>query len=192
VIDPAVSPQQSEVSAVTAEATAVPDGFSAVYREECGPVVNFLRRLGVRPEDLEDLTHDVFITALRRRDTYDPTRPVRPWLFGIAVRLAADFKRLVRHSRELPFDPAAQAADSSPIADEVAALNQDRQLVLAALARIEPARRGVFVMHDIEGVAVPEIAHNLGIPLGTAQSRLRQARIDFADAVSSLRQGGGR
>jgi DNA-directed RNA polymerase specialized sigma24 family protein len=60
------------------------------------------------------------------------------------------------------------------------------------LARIEPVRRGVFVTHDIEGVAAPEIAQTLDIPLGTAHSLLHQARIEFADAVAALRQGGGR
>jgi RNA polymerase sigma-70 factor (ECF subfamily) len=181
-----------DVSAITAEDALTQDGFSAVYRAEFPCVVNFLRRLGVHPADLEDLTHDVFLTALRRRDTYDPGRPVRPWLFGIAFHLASDFKRLVRHSRELPLDQTAEAADTRLIPEEAAALNQDRKLVLDALARVDPVRRVVFVMHDIEGVAAPEIAQVLDIPLGTAHSRLRQARIEFAAAVAALRQGGGR
>ena len=192
MIDPTAWPQLHDVSAVTAEDALARDGFSAVYRVEFPFLVNFLRRLGVHPADLEDLTHDVFITALRRRDTYDPGRPVRPWLFGIAFRLASDFKRLVRHSRELPLHQTVEAADTNPIPDEAAALNQDRKLVLDALARVDPSRRVLFVMHDIEGVAVPEIAQALDIPLGTAHSRLRQARIEFADAVVVLRQGGGR
>jgi RNA polymerase sigma-70 factor (ECF subfamily) len=98
----------------------------------------------------------------------------------------------VRHSRELPLDQTTETADTNLIPDEAAALNQDRKLVLDALAHVEPSRRGVFVMHDIEGVAVPEIAQALEIPIGTAHSRLRQARIEFADAVAVLRQGGGR
>ena len=192
MIDPTASPQLPDVSAITAEDPLKQDGFSAVYRVEFPCVVNFLRRLGVYPADLEDLTHDVFLTALRRRDTYDPGRPVRPWLFGIAYRLASDFKQLVRHSRELPLDQTAEAADTRLIPDEVAALNQDRKLVLDSLARIDPVRRVVFVMHDIEGLPAPEIALALDIPLGTAHSRLRQARIEFAAAVAALRQGGGR
>ncbi len=186
VIDPAGSPQSSDVS----EAAQTTGGFSVVYREEFPFVVNSLRRLGVHPSDLEDLTHDVFMTALRRREAYDPARPIRPWLFGIAFRLAADFKRLARHSRETALDPAAEVADEGRNPAEAAAMKQDRQLVLDALARVELARRGVLIMHDIEDMAVPEIASALEIPLGTAYSRLRQARIDFAEAVRDLRGGG--
>jgi RNA polymerase sigma-70 factor (ECF subfamily) len=179
------------VHAVVAADSPPQQGFSAVYRAEFPFVVNSLRRLGVHPSDLEDLTHDVFMTALRRRETYDPRRPIRPWLFGIAFRMAADFKRLVRHSRELPLDSTVEASDENRTPDEMAALNQDRQLVLDALAHVELSRRGVFIMHDIEGAAIPEIADALEIPLGTAYSRLRQARIEFSDAVRALRGGGG-
>ena len=190
MIDPATSTQLPAVSAVAAENKLAAEEFSAVYRVDFPFVVNSLRRLGIHQDDLEDLTHEVFMTALRRRDSYDSQRPIRAWLFGIAFRLAADFKRLVRHSRELPLERSAEVPDSGMSPDEAAVSNQDRQLVLAALARIELSRRGVFIMHDIEGIAVPEIAQALDIPVGTAYSRLRRARIEFADAVRALRQGG--
>jgi RNA polymerase sigma-70 factor, ECF subfamily len=188
VIDPGDSSQSIAVG--DAGPSPIAGSFSSVYREEFPFVVNSLRRLGIHPADLEDLTHDVFMTALRRRDTYDPGRPVRPWLFGIAFRLAADFKRLVRHSRETSFDPTLEAVDQGKSPDEAAALGQDRQLVIDALGRVEVGRRGVIIMHDIEGMAIPEIASALEIPVGTAYSRLRQARLDFAEAVRALRGGG--
>jgi RNA polymerase sigma-70 factor (ECF subfamily) len=191
VIDRAASTQLPNVSAVAAENRLAPAEFSAVYRAEFPFVVNSLRRLGIHKDDLEDLTHEVFMTALRRRDSYDSQRPIRAWLFGIAFRLAADFKRLVRHSRELPLERTGEAAAGGVAPDEAAASNQERQLVLHALARIELSRRGVFIMHDIEGIAAPEIAQALDIPVGTAYSRLRQARIEFADAVRALRPAGG-
>ena len=104
--------------------------------------------------------------------------------------MASDWKRLVRHARELPLDHAVEAPDATRPPDEAAALSQDRQLVLDALARVDLDRRAVFIMHDIEGLPIPEIADALQIPTGTAYSRLRQARIEFADAVRSFRQGG--
>jgi RNA polymerase sigma-70 factor (ECF subfamily) len=54
-------------------------------------------------------------------------------------------------------------------------------------------RRAVFVMADIDGVAVPEIAQALAIPVNTAYSRLRLAREDFREAAARLlRQRGDR
>jgi len=77
-----------------------------------------LRRLGVPPQDLEDLVHDLFVVVHRHLGDYDPTRPVRPWLFGIAVRIVADFRRSARNVREVaaretipPSEPMAKNGD---------------------------------------------------------------------------------
>jgi RNA polymerase sigma-70 factor (ECF subfamily) len=168
----------------------VPDELAAMYRSEFRFIFHSLRRLGIAPRDLEDLTHDVFFTAYKRMGTYDRARPLKPWLFGIAFRLAKDFRALARQGRELPESPdGPEPADERPLPDENAAARQDRDLVMRALQRIELSRRAVFVMHDLEGLPAPEIAEALEIPLGTAYSRLRQARQEFAEAVYGLRGG---
>src|SRR5690606_1467731 len=92
-------------------AGAVPDAvFEAMFRRELGYVLASLRRLGVRPGDVEDLAHDVFVVALRRLADLDPARPARPWLFGIALRVAADHRRLARNRYERADD--ARTADA--------------------------------------------------------------------------------
>jgi RNA polymerase sigma-70 factor (ECF subfamily) len=76
--------------------------------------------------------------------------------------------------------------------EEAMAAQQDRALVARALGALDLDRRAVFVMHELEGQAVPEIARALAIPLNTAYSRLRLARRDFVDAVRSARSDGGK
>lgn len=61
-----------------------PAKFHKLYVAELAYVLRSLRRLGVDAADVEDLAHDVFVTAYRRRDDRDETRAVRAWLFGIA------------------------------------------------------------------------------------------------------------
>jgi RNA polymerase sigma-70 factor (ECF subfamily) len=160
-------------------------GFKAVFEAEFGYVWNTLRRLGVRAADLPDLTHDVFVTFHRTLDKYDAARPLRPWLFGIAFRSASDYRRLARHRRE-ELDSSPDPPDSTPDAERLAALREARSLVLCALERMEHDRRAVFVMHEIDGVGMPEIAAALEIPLNTGYSRLRLARSEFARAVAEL------
>ena len=165
--------------------------FETLYRAEFPYVWHTLRRLGVRDRDLEDLAHDVFVVVHRRLADYDPTRPLKPWLFGIAFRVAAGDRRRARVHAEIPSDAVDVAADV-PGADDQLAARQDRQLVLDALAALDLDRRAVFVMHDIDGHAAPEIAAAVGIPLNTVYSRLRLAREKFAAAVRRLhaRRGG--
>jgi len=156
----------------------------AIYLDQLPYVMSTLRRLGVGERDLEDITHDVFVTVHRRLPDYDRARPVRPWLFGIAYRAASDYRRLARHRRE-DMDHEVDAPDTSQPVDERLDQAQQRSLLVAALQDVELDRRAVLLMHDLDGIGVPEIAEQLGIPLNTAYSRLRLARKDLQIAVAS-------
>jgi RNA polymerase sigma-70 factor (ECF subfamily) len=162
------------------------DPFRALFEQNFGFVCNNLRRLGVPDRDLSDVAHDLFVAVHRRLGELDPTRPVRAWLFAFAVRFASDYRRLARHHRER-IQTSPEGIDARPIADEQLSANEARSLVLAALEAIELDRRSVLVLHDIEGVVIPEIAHSLGIPVNSAYTRLRLAREDFKAAVQRLR-----
>lgn len=144
-----------------------------------------LRRLGVRPADLEDVTHDVFLTVYRKLDVYDTSRPVRPWLFAFAYRAAADYRRLARH-REEPTDDVPESEAASARGDDLLEMKEESALVHAALARIDLDRRAVLVAHEIDGTPMKDIAASLGIPLNTAYSRLRIAREELTTAVKRL------
>jgi len=165
-----------------------PEEFQRLYKAEFDYVWNTLRRLGVRDANREDLCHDVFITAWRKLKDYDPTRPLRPWLFGIAYRVASDSRQRAYQHREVS-DEEADSADDAIAPDEAVAQKQARLLVRKALEEVPIERRAVFVMHDIDGIAIPEIAASLELPLNTAYSRLRLARRDFAEAVARLKGG---
>src|SRR5262249_28848934 len=77
----------------------------------------------------------------------------------------------------------AEPADTRPRPDHEA---ESRDLVLAALAHVEIERRAVLLLHDLDGVDMPDIAESLGIPLNTGYPRLRGARQDFIDATERL------
>jgi RNA polymerase sigma-70 factor (ECF subfamily) len=161
--------------------------FRALFEAEMSYVFHTLYRLGVRRADLEDVTHEVFVAVHRALPDYDPTRPLRPWLFGFAFRFASDYRRRARFSREVAREKTPEVADEAPPADEQLAAEQARRLVIDALQALPLERRAVLVMHDIDGHAMPEIADALSIPLNTAYSRLRVARADFKAAVKRMR-----
>src|SRR6266536_1038596 len=101
--------------------------FTALYEAELTYVWHTLRRFGVHERDLEDLCHDVFVAFYRGRDRFDPARPIRPWLSGIAFRVASDYRRRAQHRRELPGETPAQAAPG-PSADERLEMRQEQDL----------------------------------------------------------------
>jgi RNA polymerase sigma-70 factor, ECF subfamily len=158
---------------------------SALFAEHCDYVWNALRRLGIAHDDLEDLTHDTFVAVFRQWHGYDPGRPLRPWLFGFALRVASDHRRLARHRLEVPAD-GPEPADLAPGAVELLLQREREALAQQALQSIELGRRAVFILHELDGATLPEIAAALDLPLGTATSRLRLAREDFQTGVKRL------
>jgi len=170
----------------SAQISPADERFRALFEEGFDYIWNTLRRLGIPPCDLEDVTHDVLLDVYRKIELYDPVRPLRPWLFAFAFRVASDFRRRAQRRRESIGE--IEHVDGAPLADERLASRQDRLLVAAALEKLDLDQRAVFVLHDLDDVAVPEIARTLGVPLNTAYSRLRAARENFVKALRRLQR----
>jgi RNA polymerase sigma-70 factor (ECF subfamily) len=162
--------------------------LEGVFRAEFSYVSHAVLRLGVVEREVDDVTHDVFFTVHRLLPSFDARRPIRPWLFAIAVRHAADYRRRVRSRRELVTDTPPDVEDDARAPDSAAEANQMRAIVLRALDTLDLGKRAVLVMHDIDGHTAPEIAEALGVPLNTVYSRLRVARERFRDEILAAQQ----
>ena len=160
--------------------------FRKIFDVEFEYVWRSLRRLGVPPRDLEDVTHDVFLQIYAQLHRYDAARPVRPWLFGFAFRIASDYRRLSRHRFEV-LDSEVEAVDPLPSAIDSLARAEALAVGYAALDYLDLSKRAVFILHELDGATMPEVAEGLGIPLNTAYSRLRAAREQFNAVVRRLR-----
>jgi RNA polymerase sigma-70 factor, ECF subfamily len=177
------------VSSLPAVMAAYERSCIDAFQSEFDYLCRTLRRLGVRPEDLEDDAHEVFLVLDRKWREYDPSRPLRPYLFGIAFRVVAARRR--RDQREVPgMLDAVQGSELRP--DEALEAADTRALVLNALDRVPLPRRAVLVMHDIDEIPMRDVAHAFSLPLFTGYSRLRKARREFEAAVRALSKGGAR
>jgi RNA polymerase sigma-70 factor (ECF subfamily) len=159
--------------------------FHALFERELDYVWTSLRRLGVHSRDVEDVAQEVFMQLHQRLDQYDPSRPIRPWLFAFAFRCASDWRRLSRHRVEASGDPDKWAGESAS-ADTILERAQDHALVMAALERVDLERRAVLILYELDELPMKDIAEALGIPLFTAYSRLRVARQEFTAAVRRI------
>jgi RNA polymerase sigma-70 factor (ECF subfamily) len=169
----------------TAKTAVESPDFVDVYDNQFSYVWSSLSRLGVADQDLEDVAQEVFEHVLDGLENYDPTRALRPWLFGVALAVVRDHRKRLWRRREVGF--ADDRMDSRPLPDRVAEQNEEGRLVARALESLEINRRAVFVMSELYGHTMPEIAETLAVPLNTAYSRLRLARRDFEVAVRQLR-----
>ena len=153
------------------------------FLRELDYVHRTLRRLGISTSETDDLAQEVFLVLRKCWIAYDPERPLRPYLFGIAFRIAAAHHR--KSNREVAFQ-VVEANDTGPGPDDALQTKQARALVLAALEHIPLPRRAVLLMHDIDDVPIEDVASALGIPRFTVYSRLRKARRELGTAVRRL------
>ena len=155
------------------------------FERELDYVFWTLQRLGARPNDTEDLLQDVFTVLHRNWPTLDVTRPLRPWLFGVAFRVVQSHRR--RQARETPRDDL-DPIDAAPDPEVALQTREALASLTLALQRVPEARRSVVVLHDLEGVEVSEIARQLSITRFGVYARLRKGRKELASAVRSVRR----
>ena len=151
--------------------TLVSDLYSCHARALHGCVERFCRNSA----NAEDIVQETFIRAWRHLPQLrEDERPIRPWLFHVARNLATDANRA---ARARPVSLALQTAEAVQSGPADAALDQvlDRQLLESALLHLSPAHRRVVVETFYVGGRASAVAEQLGIPSGTARSRLHYA-----------------
>ena len=145
-----------------------------------GVVLGLCLRMLRHRQDAEDAAQESFIRALRGLAGFDPARPLRPWLLGIAAnRCRTALSR--RPRRPTPtestsdwVDPRPGLADADDLAGELG----------RALGRLRPEYRAVFCLYHEQGIAYDEIAGIVDRPVGTVKTWLHRARAELAEHLA--------
>jgi|JI9StandDraft_1071089.scaffolds.fasta_scaffold180862_2 RNA polymerase sigma-70 factor (ECF subfamily) len=158
---------------------AVPLDVNEVHRVHAGFVWATLQRLGAHPRDLDDVYQETLIVVHRRARDYDPTAPLRPWLYGICVRVVAGWRRRAHRRYEDLHDTVPEPHTHAQTPEDHAAQERSREILRAVLDEMDLERRAVFVMFEIDELSCDAIAEIIGAPVGTVYSRLHAARAEF-------------
>lgn len=147
------------------------DAFAALARDAAVRLDGAARLILRDPELARDAVQEALIrawrdlSALREPDRFDA------WLHRLIVNACLDIvRRRRRRAVEVQLTPLHMPA----IADPARAF-ADRELLSEALRRLEPEWRAIVVMHYFLDMPLPDVAESLGLPLGTAKSRLHRA-----------------
>jgi RNA polymerase sigma-70 factor (ECF subfamily) len=149
--------------------------FERVYRAHVARVHSLARRL-VGATVAEQVTQDVFVRVWHHLGSFRAEASFSTWLERITLNVIAGRRGEAR---------AAEVADAEQVAggDDDGPRRDWRLDFEAAIARLPPGAREVFVLHDIQGHRHQEIAELLAISAGTSKSQLHRARMLLRDAL---------
>lgn len=168
-----------------------PQTLQEVYARYSGFVWRTVRRMGIPEAAVEDVMHEVFLVVHRRLGEFDGRVAMTTWLYQQTRGVVSNHRR--RHRREQRrlalVDPKPAPA---PDPEAETRRGQAADFVRAFLEELDEDKREVFVLAELEGLPVPEVAQVTGLKLNTAYSRLRLARERFQRAVHRLRAADAR
>ena len=150
--------------------------FEETYQAYFDFVWLSLRRLGVAPALLDDAAQDVFVVVHRRLHEFEYRSELKTWLFAIALRTARGYRR---QRQTIPTEGIEHLPGTGPTPHDALAQTEALRVMDVILTAMDEERRALFIMVELEQIAVPEAAQVLGLKLNTAYSRLRLAREDF-------------
>jgi RNA polymerase sigma-70 factor (ECF subfamily) len=160
--------------------------FDVLYDTLFDFVFRCLRRLGVPSAHAEDACQEVFIVLHRRLGDLRCDASERAFLFGIATRVASQYRRkTARHIASEWAEHIAPSNHAGPF--DAAAAAQAAELLERFLEQLDEDQRSVFMLMELEDLSAPEVAEALDSKLNTIYSRLRLARARF---VRFLREEG--
>jgi RNA polymerase sigma factor (sigma-70 family) len=165
--------------------------FEALYAQYGEGLLRHVERL-VRSDAAQDMVQEAFLRAWQRAGQWDGSGTFKAWLYRIATNLALNHLRTVHRRRELPLQTGGQAGEQDEdvpawLSDDAAlgpgaALEQSERLaqVHQLVDQLSDDKRELFrLVHEYE-MRVRDAADELGIPEGTAKSRLHYARKQLA------------
>ena len=158
----------------------------AAYRR---PVYDFLVRGGVAEGDRDDLFQSIFLRIHAAAESYDPSRPLAPWLFTIVANsLRNHFRSEAAGVQASPQEEAGETADPAADPERIAAARETVAWLEEALHALPLSQREVLLLVTVVGLSQRDAATALQMPLNTVKTHLRRARLALA-AKLAAREG---
>jgi RNA polymerase sigma-70 factor (ECF subfamily) len=184
-------PQVEDRSLLQRVAQGDQSAFAALYDRYAGSGFGMALKICNNAALAEDVVQEAFLSVWQRAGRFDPERgSVGAYLFAAVHNKAVD---AIRHEESLRRreDSVADSATETGADDVVDAawLEVRRTEVRAAVARLSPVQREALELAYFEGLTYREVADKLGIPLGTAKTRLRDGLIRLRALLPHVQPG---
>ena len=146
--------------------------FERLYRAHVNRIHALARRM-LNPDEASEATQDVFVRAWQKIGSYRGEAAFGTWLHRLAVNVMLGRRQVLKLERERHLEDDS-VLELLPAKVRHPDLSVDFE---AAIVKLPPGARQVFVLHDVEGYRHEEIATLLGVTTGTTKAQLHRARM---------------
>ncbi|MEX1172075.1 MAG: sigma-70 family RNA polymerase sigma factor [Chloroflexota bacterium] len=159
----------------------------ALYARYSGPLYSLAYQVTGADRFAQEVVQEVFIAVWKDAGRFDPARgSVGPWLFSLARHKAIDLvRREANHRRRAAAETELEVKAAPDDVDREAWHNLRRDRVRAAIAQLPETQRTALELAFFGGLTHVEVAERLGIPLGTAKTRIRSALLRLRDVIGA-------
>ncbi len=161
--------------------------FPALVAEYRAPVYGYLVRCGIADEDRDDLFQDIFVKVHQAAASYQPERPLHPWLFTIVCNTVRTHLRRLK-VRRLVFrqsdEQTPEVADDAADGERRSQARQRMALLETEMQGLSTTQQQVILLAAVEKLPLKEVAAMLRMPVNTVKTHLRRARLALAKGLS--------
>jgi RNA polymerase sigma-70 factor (ECF subfamily) len=160
--------------------------FERLYRQHVNRVFSLCARMVADRARAEELTQDVFVRAWEKLHLFRGESSFSTWLHRLTVNVVLNARKSEgrQRSRFEETDDESGGIDALPGVVGMPLAPGDLLDLEAAIAKLPPGARRVFVLHDVEGYKHEEIAEMLGVTSGATKAQLHRARLLLREALN--------
>jgi len=158
------------------------EAFPRLIKALQRPIYGYLRRCGLGPALADDLFQDIFLKVHLAAASYQPQRPLKPWVFTIAVNTVRNHFRSRKNQPFAYLDSERLGTDAPGPARQLEGerLLAWTQAQIGELAEIE---RDVLLLAGIRGLSLQHISDITNLRLNTVKSHLHRARLKLSERL---------
>jgi RNA polymerase sigma-70 factor (ECF subfamily) len=172
-----ISQAQAGDSDVALAAAGDRRAFERLYRSNVSRVYSVCARMVTDRARAEELTQDVFVRAWDKLHLFRGESSFSTWLHRMAVNVVLNARKSEGRLRS-KFEENDEELGLDSLPGTVSTIGAGEMLdIEAAIAKLPPGARRVFVLHDVEGFKHEEIAEQLGVTTGATKAQLHRARL---------------
>ena len=171
--------------------------FEVLYQRYCRRIQAYVCGMVKDHQRAEDVTQEVFVSALRRMRATERPIAFKPWIYEIAKNACIDQFRRSKRAEEISFDADEGLAPSDygrlvskePVPDVAVAHKQQLADMVGAFGGLSEAHHQILVLRELEGLSYREIGERMGMSRPAVESTLFRARRRLSEEYDELASG---